>query len=302
MKKVLEKLLEAEILTPETMQELTEAFDAQIDEARDAEEVKVRTELTEAFVIAKEELVEAVDIKLQEMLTNEINELREDFDSFRDLDAEYAERIVEAKAAMADELQVDMTSLVDKIDTFMEIKLNEEINELREDITQARKQEFGRRIFEAVSEEYMDQFHDENESAATYADLEKRLAEAQDALEESEQTHAELARIIKMEEILTPLSGNQRAVMEQVLQNVATSKLEEGFKTFLPRIIRETDETEKDDDTVLSEDVRVDEGTVADSTVTIITGDVGNSTVEDDVINEGVDDEAMKRMLRLAGL
>lgn len=305
MKELLKRLLEAEILTAETMEELEEAFNEQLKEAKEAAESEVaadvRAELTEAFVAEKERLVEAVDAKLQVMFTQEVEELKEDIESFRDLEAEYAEKIVEAKASMSNELQEDMTVLVDKIDSFMEIKLNEEIEELREDIDMARKQEFGRRIFEAVADEYMSQYHNDEDSDTNYADMETRLEQTQVALEEAEQAHAELARVIKLDKILAPLSGSQREVMEHVLQNVATSKLEEGFKTFLPRIIRETNETEKEDDTVLSESAEVNESTGIDE-VSIVTGDVSNTPVEDEVINESVDSEELKRMLKLAGL
>jgi len=303
---MLQKLLEAEILTPETQAELLEAFESQLADAKAAVEAEVaadvRAELTEAFVAEKERLVEAVDAKLSEMFGREVDELKEDFENFRDLEAEYAEKIVEAKAAMSDELQGDMVQLVEKLDTFMEIKLNEEIEELREDISQARKQEFGRRIFEAVSAEYMSQFHNEEESEVNFSDMEARLEQTQVALEEAETKHAELERIIKLDQILAPLSGSQKEVMEQVLQTVATNRLEEGFKTFLPRIIRETKESEKEDDTVLSESAEVNESTDT-SEVSIVTGDVDNTVVEDEVINEGVtDDSELKRMLRLAGL
>lgn len=306
MKEMLQKLLEAEILTPETQAELLEAFESQLADAKAAAEAEVaadvRAELTEAFVAEKERLVEAVDAKLSEMFGREVDELKEDFENFRDLEAEYAEKIVEAKAAMSDELQGDMVQLVEKLDTFMEIKLNEEIEELREDISQARKQEFGRRIFEAVSAEYMSQFHNEEESEVNFSDMEARLEQTQVALEEAETKHAELERIIKLDQILAPLSGSQKEVMEQVLQTVATNRLEEGFKTFLPRIIRETKESEKEDDTVLSESAEVNESTDT-SEVSIVTGDVDNTTVENEVINESVtDDSELKRMLRLAGL
>ena len=306
MKEMLQKLLEAEILTPETQAELLEAFESQLADAKAAAEAEVaadvRAELTEAFVAEKERLVEAVDAKLSEMFGREVDELKEDFENFRDLEAEYAEKIVEAKAAMSDELQGDMVQLVEKLDTFMEIKLNEEIEELREDISQARKQEFGRRIFEAVSAEYMSQFHNEEESEVNFSDMEARLEQTQVALEEAETKHAELERIIKLDKILAPLSGSQKEVMEQVLQTVATNRLEEGFKTFLPRIIRETKESEKEDDTVLSESAEVNESTDT-SEVSIVTGDVDNTVVENEVINESVtDDSELKRMLRLAGL
>ena len=105
MKEMLQKLLEAEILTPDTQAELLEAFESQLADAKAAAEAEVaadvRAELTEAFVAEKERLVEAVDAKLSEMFGSEVDELKEDFENFRDLEAEYAEKIVEAKAAMS---------------------------------------------------------------------------------------------------------------------------------------------------------------------------------------------------------
>jgi len=315
MNELLQRLLEAEILTPETQAELQTAFEDQLKEAKDAARedaaADVRAELTEAFVAEKERLVEAVDAKVNDMFTREINELKEDFEAFRDLEAEYAEKLVEAKAAMSDELQVDMAQLVDKLDKFVEIKLTEEIEELREDITHARENEMGRRIFEAVKDEYAQDFHNNDDSAATYADMENRLEAAQAKLEESEQKHADLARVIKMDAILAPLEGTAREVMETVLTNVSTDKLEEGYATFLPRIIRETEETtEKEDTSVLSEGAEVNEDDEAAAEAkrleeaVIVTGDAEGAESDDDgsqEINEAYAAE-MARMKKFAGI
>ena len=311
MDELLQKLFEADVLTEETQKELSEAFEAQLTEAkeaaRDEAAADVRAELTEAFVKSKERLVEAIDAKVSDMVAAEFSELRESLEAYHDLEAEYAEKLVEAKLAMGEELQEDMTVLVDKMDKFIEIKLTEEMEELREDVAKAREQEFGRRIFEAVKAEFRAEYFDGDETAANYSELEKRLAEKQEALEEAEAKHAELERILKLDEILAPLSGNQREVMETVLQNVPTAKLVEGYKKFLPRVIRDADEDtlEKENDSVLSEGVEeVNEETVTLEGVQIVNGDRESDPADDqtdEVLSESFETE-LQKLLRQAGM
>lgn len=309
MEELLKKLFEADVLNEDTRNELDAAFKERIeiveDEARQNAAADVEARLTEAFVIEKERMVEAVDAKVTDMVANEVAELKEDLEKFRDLEAEYAIKLTEAKAAMASEVQGDMSELVDKIDAFMEIKIEEEMAELKEDIQVARQHEFGRRIFEAVKEEFVSTFHNEDEASVTYAELESRLESTQAALEESEQLQAEMLREQKLAEILEPLSGQTREVMETVLQNVATDNLVEGYKQFLPRIIRDTETTEKEANKVLSESAEVNEDeTVTEGEVTIITGDTETSAIDDQTdasLTEGYDNE-LSRMLRIAGI
>jgi len=164
MNELLQKLLEAEILTEETKKDLEEAFTAARDEAitaaKDEAAADVRADLTEQWVAEKDTLVEAIDTKVGELLEQEIEELKEDIERFRDLEAEYAEKLVEAKAAMADELKADLGDLVEKIDAFLEMRLQAEIEELKEDITVVRKNQFGKKVFEAFVEEFMSEFAD----------------------------------------------------------------------------------------------------------------------------------------------
>lgn len=257
MDELLKKLLESEVLNEETTKELQEAFQGKIDEAIAAAKKEtaadVRAELTEQWVAERDQLVEAVDSKVTEFLTDELAELKEDLESFRDLEAEYAEKVVEAKAAMSDELQSDLGELVEKIDAFLEIRIGSEMDELREDLEEVRKNDFGRTIFEAFAQEYMDSYSDDESAEASLRETEARLTDTEAALEESEAARSELERIAKMDEILAPLSGRQKEVMEAILNNVPTERLDEGFETFIGRVIRETDETSEKESKVLAE-------------------------------------------------
>jgi len=250
MDELLQKLLEAEVLSEETKKELEVAFQKKeaeaIAAAKDSAEADVRAELTEQWVIERDQLVEAVDAKVSEFLVKEIEELKEDIERFRDLEAEHAEKLVEAKAAMSDELKDDLKELVEKVDAFLEIRLGAEIEELREDLDQVRRNDFGRRVVEAFGEEYILNFVDEDSAQNTLRETQERLKDAEEALSESEHKRNEVERLVTMEEVLSPLGGRQREVMEAILRNVDTEHLEEGYKTFIGRVIRETDSSEKE--------------------------------------------------------
>lgn len=244
MNELLQKLLEAEVLSEETKSELEQAFKTQLNEAiaaaKEEAAADVRADLTEQWVKEKDTLIEAIDSKVGEFLENELEELKEDVERFRDLEAEYAEKLVEAKAAMADELKGDLTDLVEKIDAFLEIRLAAEIEELREDIDTVRQNEFGRRIFEAFAQEFTQSYADEESAEVSLRETEERLADVENALVEAERKLAEMERKEKMSKLLSSLSGRSREVMEAILKNVDTNNLEEAHKVFLGRVLRET--------------------------------------------------------------
>jgi len=244
MEELLQKLLEAEVLSEDTKKELEGAFQKKLDEAitaaKDDAAADVRAELTEQWVTERDQLIEAVDTKVTEFLTKEVEELKEDIERFRDLEAEYAEKLVESKAAMSDELKDDLMELVEKVDAFLEIRLSAEVEELREDLENVRKNDFGRRVFEAFSEEFTTNYADEDSAETSLRETIERLKDVEEALAESEAARSEIERTIAMETILSPLVGRQREVMEAILRNVDTDHLEEGYKTFIGRVIRET--------------------------------------------------------------
>lgn len=262
MEELLQKLLEAEVLSEDTKKELEGAFQQKLDEAitaaKDDAAADVRAELTEQWVAERDQLIEAVDSKVTEFLGKEVEELKEDIERFRDLEAEYAEKLVESKAAMSDELKDDLMELVEKVDAFLEIRLGAEIEELREDLENVRKNDFGRRVFEAFSDEFMVNYSDEESAEVSLRETQERLRDAEEALVESESKRAETDRTIAMETILSSLAGRQREVMEAILRNVDTDHLEEGYKTFIGRVIRETDDSEKED-SVLAESEEKDD-------------------------------------------
>jgi hypothetical protein len=299
MDEILKKLLESDLLSEETKAQLNEQFktavDAYLAEERSKLEVEIRSTLTEEFVKAREELAETVDTKVEEFLKKEFDELHEDINKFRDLEVEYAEKLVEEKETLAQMLSEQVNQLVDKLDAFLEVRIDEEMSELAEDIEDVKKLEFGRKIFEAVEAEFK-KFRKEDLSSveADLAEAQDKLADAENRLAEIEQNRLAEARNNKLDELLSPLSGNTREQMKIILSNVKTEKLEEAFKTYIGRILKESVVDVKKEETSKNPLV---EAKTDEKEVTLVTGN-DKEVLEEDVKPS----DQLSRMRMLAGL
>jgi len=305
MDEILKKLLESDVLSEETKAELQTQFkaaaDAYLAEERSKLEAEVKAQLTEEFVKAREELTAAVDAKVDAFLKAEFDELKEDINKFRDLEVEYAEKLVEEKEALAKQLGEELDQLVDKLDAFLEVRLDEELAELKEDIDQVKRLEFGRRIFEAMEEEF------KKHRATDLTSVESELAETKDALADAKKRLSDMeraavaeARTTKMDELLSPLSGTAKEQMKLILSNVATEKLDEAYKVYLSRVLKESvvaATTAKPE--VVTESAKKD----AEESVIV----TGNENAEDDVdavqVTEAQEpSDQLSRIRKLAGL
>lgn len=247
MNELLTKLLEADVLSEDTRKELEQAFEQRLTEAteqaRQEAYTAVTAELNEQWIGERDTLIEALDARVTEALTAELKELREDVERFRDLEVEYNARLVEARAEMTSRVQSDIEQLIECLNSWVEIRLTAELNELREDIQEVRKQEFGRRVFESFMDEFKTHYISEDSSTARLQEVEAKLVEAQAAMKASADKAASLERKMVMEQILSPLSGRAREVMEAILKTVETPMLESTYATYVGRVLKETVET-----------------------------------------------------------
>jgi len=130
--------------------------------------------------------------------------------------------------------------------------LRSEMKQLKEDINAARKNDFGRRIFESFASEYAASHLNEKSETAkllkVVAQKEMELEEAAKIVAETdklvESKEREL-RIIKesaqrrevMGELLGPLTGDKRTVMSELLESVQTEKLRAAFDKYIPSVM-----------------------------------------------------------------
>jgi hypothetical protein len=141
------------------------------------------------------------------------------------------------------------TSVVDK--TLNEVIRNEMV-QWRDDIKVARENNFGRRIFEAVAAEYMASYLSEGSEVkklkTQLEESQKKIAETmtlvqkQQKLMEGVEAKARIAsdRAVRMEtmnELLSPLNREKKAVMEEMLRDIKTQNLKEAFSRYLPAVM-----------------------------------------------------------------
>jgi hypothetical protein len=298
MDEILNKLLESELLSEETKNEISEQWTASIEEykqtVREEVTLDVRAELSEQWVKERDTLIDSVDTFITEALTKELNELKGDIDRFRDLEVEMAEKLVEEKHKLAEEVAVELDSLVDKIDAFLEMRLAAELEELKEDLDIVKQNEFGRKIFEAFSGEYSKSYYDEDSSVAKLSVTESKLEDAQARIAELEAAQSKMIRESKLEKVLSPLTGKKREQMSFVLQNVETKKLEEAYNFFIGRILKEEDSTPAVETKVITEAKAEKQATV------LVTGE--EKLVEETATKATNSAASLSQLKRLAGI
>jgi len=290
MNELFKKLFEANILNEETKAELETALEKQLSEAVESAKAdaiaSVTAELHESWAQERDALIEALDAKVSDLFEDEKQEWSESVAEFRDVEAEYAVKLVEARADMQTQLETGIQELVESLDAFLTTRLSEELAEFETDVQEIKKQEFGKSVFEAFVEEFKKHYAGDDSIEAKLNEAQQRLEDTQIALEEAEKKAASFERSIKMEKVLSPLSGRAKEVMEAILARYETSQLEEGYETFIGRVIKETSNKEgasEKETTVLAEGKKeVTSGVVK-------TGDNKEAIAEDKVIVESED-------------
>jgi len=130
--------------------------------------------------------------------------------------------------------------------------LTKEIVQLKEDIDSARRNDFGRKIFEAFTSEYQNSLLNEKSDTSrllkVIQEKDQALAEARNAITEKqalvESTQREVVRAKTvaerkevMSELLNPLNTDQKEIMSELLESVQTVKLRSSFDKYLPAVL-----------------------------------------------------------------
>jgi len=263
---------------------MVEAIDQMLGE-RLAEEIQEfaedRKQLAEAkakYALAMRENTDLMKGFVMEQLAKEVSELHEDKQAQQARIDMLEEFIVESLAKEIAEFNEDKKDLAEtKVRLVKEAKqhlakvkndfiargaqavsetvsktLNTEISQLKEDIEEARKNDFGRKLFEAFASEYSTSYlNEKSETAKLLKVLEtkdkqlseakslavkaKQLAEAQE--KENKRILAESARKDIMQGLVGSLPKDQREIMTDLLESVQTNRLQSAFEKYLPTVI-----------------------------------------------------------------
>ena len=138
------------------------------------------------------------------------------------------------------------------VESTVEKTLSKEIGQLKEDIELARRNDFGRKLFEAFANEYQTSYLSEKSETAKLLKVidlkEIEVAAARNAVAEAkliaESKQAEVKALMEskerqeiMSELVAPLANSQKAIMSELLESVHTGKLRSSFDKYLPAVI-----------------------------------------------------------------
>jgi hypothetical protein len=184
-----------------------------------------------------------------EALAQEITEFYKDK---QDLAETKVRLIREGKDQLAKVKAQFVQRAAEKVEQVVSEGLRSELHSLKEDIDAARRNDFGRKLFEAFASEYQTSYLSEKSETAKLLKVidlkELAVSEAQQAAEQAaallESKEAEIASLKEaqerkqiMNELLAPLNSEQREIMGELMESVKTTRLNESFEKYLPAVI-----------------------------------------------------------------
>jgi len=191
--------------------------------------------------------------KLEEFVVEALSkEIAEFYEDKKDLAETKVRLIREAKTKFAEVQKNFIKRSAEAVSETVSKSLNREISSLKEDIESARQNDFGRRLFEAFSNEYANSYLNEKSEVAKLMKVvdikEKQLSEAKVLAEKAkkiaESKEAEKQKLIESVErketinsLIDPLSKEQKDIMTDLLESVQTSRLQSAFDKYLPAVI-----------------------------------------------------------------
>ena len=184
-----------------------------------------------------------------EALAQEIAEFHTDKQDIAEMKVRLVREGRQALASMKEQFIKRAATLVENT---VEKTLTKEIGQLKEDIEAARRNDFGRKLFEAYASEYQNSYlNEKSETAKLLKVIDKKdyeVAEAHHAVAQAtkilESKEAQVKALMEskqrqeiMNELVAPLANTQKAIMTELLESVQTAKLKTSFDKYLSAVV-----------------------------------------------------------------
>tara|TARA_R100000005_G_C4995529_1_gene202430 strand:- start:1033 stop:2193 length:1161 start_codon:yes stop_codon:yes gene_type:complete len=257
---------------------LTDAIKAEIEEL--AEDKKGLVDSRVKYTKSVKEHAGILEKFVTEALVNEVKQLRADrqtssenfakLESFivknisKELNEFHVDKravveqrvklVKEGKALIAETKRDFVKKAAEKVEGIVAGALKSEIGALKEDIETAKKNNFGRKIFESFAAEFLTSHLADGTEVKKYQnrvdELETKLSESnetlQKAIDEIKTSNAKIKiaedsakREKVLSELLSPLAKGKRALMNELLESVQTDQLRSSYQKYLPGVLNE---------------------------------------------------------------
>lgn len=191
--------------------------------------------------------------KLEEFVVDALaHEIAEFYEDKKDLSETKVRLVKEAKVHFGKVKKDFIERSAKAVSETVDAALRGEIGQLKEDIEEARRNDFGRKLFEAFASEYSNSYLNEKSELAKMMKVidakEKQIAEARafaakakQLAESRERENKKLVESSRRKEIMSnlvaPLNREQKEIMTDLLESVQTDRLQKSFDKYLPSVI-----------------------------------------------------------------
>ena len=158
---------------------------------------------------------------------------------------ESAEKLAEAKKKF-------FMEAAEKMEKFTNAAVARELNEFRSDIAESRKNNFGKKLFEAFAREYAVKFFNEDKVVKSMLEsvkasqnklmhsnkvLEKSLNESKEQVKNLTVVNEKLTREKIINESIAHLGKDKQDMVKNLIKEVPTNQLNESINKFIPMIL-----------------------------------------------------------------
>ena len=193
--------------------------------------------------------VSKLDDFVTEQLAGELSEFHEDKKS---LVEQKVKMVKEGKKQLAEAKRDFIKKAASKVEGVVNKTITNEVRSFRDDITAARENDFGRRIFETFANEYATSYMNEvkeiKQVQKQLAEMEQKLNEANEQIASREEStrlvesklkvaEDRFERKEKLNELMSPLGKEKKEIMSDLLESVKTENLEKQFNKYLPSVL-----------------------------------------------------------------
>jgi len=226
--------------------------------------------------------------------------------------------LVEARVKLASEGRAQLAEMKKRIveksakraETFINETLKTELSSLHDELERNRENMFGRRVFEAVANEFMSSYFIEgtkvgelqkvlesttNELRATKQKLDEAAKNTTAAQRKAQLAESRERRNKVMNELMSNLRGDKRAVMESMLETTKTAELRDAFNKLLPVVMNEARKPAPKGKTTLNENKKETQ-----RYSTVKTGNRAKAILEEST--DPLVDSELEKIVRLSGI
>ena len=190
------------------------------------------------------EQIKTLEAFVTKSLAKELNEFESDKKSVVETRVKLVKEAKEKFAEIRNAFIKKASKIVEQV---VSENITKEMTQFKDDIKVARENNFGRKIFEAYTSEYLTSYlHETSEIRKLQSKLneaEGKISETSKLLESEKIQKSKIENRHKrdrvLNEMLQPLSGDKKDVMSNLLETVQTDNLKTAFNKYLPHVMKD---------------------------------------------------------------